>query len=108
MSTRLEKLWDRAARWPGTNVDLGNLVVCDFCTTDYTDRDDEGGFMFSDKAVCPACAPRVEREAKEYREDHLIRVRCPTGKSFADWVRDDVRQPGENYICINTPDRGTK
>ena len=69
----------------------GRIVVCDDCTNDYTDRDDEGGILFQSKAICPACAPYWLQGAATYGETHFVRGRCPPGKSFADWVRDDLR-----------------
>lgn len=78
-------------------VDLGDRVICDFCGGEYTERADAGGLLFGSKAACPGCAPRLERDAKKYGEEHYIRGRCPEGKSFAAWVREDLRKgsPGE-------------
>lgn len=69
----------------------GNDVLCDSCGVSYTDRDDEGGIMFDSKALCPECAPRWEVKAERFDELSHIRARCPKGKSFADWVREDIR-----------------
>lgn len=72
-------------------IDVGNRVICDFCNDEFTDRPDAGGLLFQTKAACPACAPRVEEGAKKYGEEHFIRGRCPEGKPFAQWVREDLR-----------------
>lgn len=86
-------------------VDLGDRVICDFCGGEYTERPDAGGLLFGSKAArqahaliaCPRCAPHLDRDAKKYGEEQYIRARCPEGKSFAAWVREDLRKgsPGE-------------
>lgn len=73
------------------HINLGLSVFCDDCGDDYTDRPDEGGILFQNKACCPACAPRMEALAKKYNETHFIRARCPEGMSFSDWVRVVLR-----------------
>ncbi len=69
----------------------GQLVFCDFCGEDWTERTESGGLLFQSKAVCPDCTPRSLKSIAEFHEEHLIKDRCPEGKSFADWVRDDLR-----------------
>ena len=70
---------------------LVSAVICDMCGKDYTLSSEEGGFLFSSKAVCPDCAPRIEESAKKYHEEEYIVARCPEGKSFRDWVVQDLR-----------------
>lgn len=72
-------------------IDPGDTVLCDICNLDYTARPDSGGLLFQSKAVCPKCAPDFELSAQRCGELHFIRARCPMGKSFADWVREDLR-----------------
>lgn len=72
-------------------IDAGQSVICDLCGEDKTESKVSGGFLFQSKAVCPDCAPNYEASAKRYSELHFIRARCPEGKSFADWVREDLR-----------------
>lgn len=69
----------------------GDNVICDLCDKDFTDLPDQGGFLFLSKGVCPDCAPRFEAKVKEFQEEEFIRARCPPGKSFADWIREDCR-----------------
>lgn len=69
----------------------GNTVLCDICNTDYTDSKETGGILFGSYAVCPKCAPKMELDAKKYNEEKYIASRCPENKSFADWVREDLR-----------------
>lgn len=71
--------------------ELGRVVLCDDCGEDFTDSPAVGGILFVSRACCPSCAPRWEANAKKYGEDRYIRARCPEGKSFADWVREDLR-----------------
>ena len=72
-------------------INPGNNVICDFCDEDWTTRPESGGFLFQSKATCPDCAPGMEENARKYSELNFIRARCPEDKSFADWVRDDLR-----------------
>lgn len=72
-------------------IDVGDAVFCDWCDTEWTNRPESGGFMFGRKATCPDCASRMEASATEHNESHHIRERCPADKSFADWIRQDIR-----------------
>ena len=72
-------------------VNPGNLVFCDFCGEDWTERTEPGGFLFGSKAACPTCAPEMLANIKRYHEEHYIKAYCPSDKSYADWVRDDLR-----------------
>lgn len=70
----------------------GHTVVCDGCSQDWTDRKESGGiYGLMTKAYCPECAPRIEEDARRYGELEHIKLHCPPGKSFADWVREDLR-----------------
>lgn len=69
------------------------VVLCDGCGEDYTDRPDNGGILFVSKALCPTCGVRWEEASEREHETAYIRARCPEGKSFADWVREDLRRP---------------
>lgn len=42
-----------------------------------------------------------ERRIQEYNEQEYIKARCPTGKSFREWVLIDLRG-GDNRIHIIT------
>ena len=66
-------------------IDPGNVVVCDFCSEDYTDSDEQGGILYGSYAVCPTCAPKMKGRKGR------LKATCPEGKSFADWVREDLR-----------------
>jgi hypothetical protein len=68
-------------------IDPGDTVLCDFCNADWTDRPESGGFVFSGSAVCPTCAPVQLKKIKGYGEEDAIQGYCPSGMSFADWVR---------------------
>jgi hypothetical protein len=85
MNNDLKRAWDEAER-SGEVIEIGNIVVCDYCNEDYTLRDDNGGFLFQSSAVCPQCAPRIEASAKEYRETQFIRQRAESDESFRDFV----------------------
>lgn len=77
----LQAKWDEASR-TGQPVIVGRFVVCDFCDVDFTDSPASGGCIFESKAVCPACYPTVLGELQ------FIRATCPSGQSFADFVRE--------------------
>ena len=81
-------------------IDIGEQVVCDLCNKDYTDSDEQGGFMYGSSAICPNCAPRIMKEIKKLKEEKHIKKRCPAGMSFKDFVLD-VRQ-GDNRIIISS------
>ena len=80
--------------------DLGRYVQCDGCDKVYRTEngtvldESKGGIMLLSKALCPACAPRAEADAKRYGETQYIRDRCPPEMRFVDWV-DQLRR-GEN------------
>ena len=68
-------------------VDVGDNVFCDYCSEDYTNRPDKGGFLFQSKAICPECAKEALVSIKGYNEEHFIRGTCPDDMSFVDWIR---------------------
>lgn len=84
----ISELWDQAACNPGREIKLGSIVVCDICSTDYTDSTISGGFIFGSYAYCPDCAASALNEIQQDGEEHRIRSRCPENRSFADFVRN--------------------
>lgn len=84
-------------------VDFGEQVFCDYCSKDYTNSDASGGLLFGSKGACPECAERVEAGARKYNEMDWIKDRCPEGKSFRDWILQDVRE-GNNTITTYSGD----
>lgn len=80
---------------PGMQViklEPGRIVLCDLCNGDWTDRPESGGFYgLGSKAICPDCAPELFAELRRNPEPGNVRALCPPGKSFADWVREDLR-----------------
>lgn len=72
-------------------IDVGNIVVCDMCSKDFTDSYESGGILFQSKAVGPCCADKIEKSAIKYNETKHIHARCPDGLGFADWVRNAIR-----------------
>lgn len=82
MNNDLKRMWEEAELNPGENIDIGRIVVCDFCHADYTDSLKSGGVIFGSYAVCPKCSSAVEDERRR------IRARCPPWLSFADFVRE--------------------
>ena len=76
-------------------LEPGRRVFCDWCNKEWTDSPESGGvYGLETKAFCPECAPEIEKSAKQYGELDHIYARCPEGKSFADWVREDLRREG--------------
>ncbi len=72
-------------------IDVGQSVYCDYCNEDCTDSKESGGLLFGSYAACPTCAPNIEASAKLHGETNRIRARCPAGKPFSDWVRQELR-----------------
>ena len=81
-------------------INLGDIVACDLCNKDWTFDKTSGGFYFSGKAVCPDCSEKTLKSIKEYNEEEYIDSYCPKDKSFADYVRQDLRGgvPGEIVV----------
>jgi hypothetical protein len=87
MNEDMERKWDEAFANPGEAIPVGDIVLCDDCSVDYTNRPDSGGFIFQSKAICPACAPRWRRLIALYGEQHFIKSVCAEGVTFAAFVR---------------------
>lgn len=94
MNKELEGAWKQAEENPGTPVDIGRNVVCDFCSADHTDTTVMGGVIFGSYAVCPSCVWKVEEEPQ------YIKARCLEGKSFGDFVRE--YRGSANFIRFST------
>ena len=91
MNKDLEKMWEKTSQ-TGEKMLLGDIVVCDYCSEDYTESDEHGGFLFGSYATCPKCAAKMRPDIERYGEENHIRARCPEGKSFADFIRE-IRGP---------------
>lgn len=88
-------------------IDLGGLVVCDGCDTDFTDSRASGGFLFGSYAYGPCCEQKQFASIRSYGEEWNIRGRCPQGAAFADWLRALRNSvPGGNQIRIRPLRRG--
>lgn len=87
MNEELKRKWDEAER-TGEPVDIGDIVVCDFCDKDWTNLPGSGGLILQSKAVCPDCNGKVSAHLTRYGEWQYVRAACPAGVSFADFVRD--------------------
>lgn len=85
-------------------IDIGRLVACDDCGADYTDRPEQGGFIWHNRATCPECADRLMKALPTQKLIRLMKYgrHCPQGTSFADFVRQ-IRGPN-NTIKVNPPD----
>ncbi len=91
MSQTDKKMWEDLGFQVIEIPDTGDVVICDLCGVDYTDSSQSGGVFFAGKAVCPECSPTLVVSAKKYNEEKYIKATCPESKSFADWVREDLR-----------------
>ncbi len=80
--------------------DIGDTVLCDMCSVDFTERDDIGGLLFNNKAVCPICQPSFMVDVRKHKEEKFIQATCPELQSFHDWVIT-IRN-GNNKITVNT------
>jgi len=81
--------------------DIGNVVICDACGVDYSTSDAVGGFLFASKAICPRCAPRFEKDAVKYGEQHFITKRAGD-KTFREFVLE--LRDGNNTVTITSSD----
>lgn len=94
----LDEAWAKAHANRGKPVDIGRIVVCDACNTDYTDSPRCGGFVFYSKAICPACAANWMASIIAENEQAMVRAACPANMTFADFVRE-YRGPN-NHISV--------
>lgn len=90
----LDTAWAAAGDNPGKAIDIGRIVVCDFCNDDYTESQASGGLIFGSYALCPQCQHKVIGEASR------VRARCPEWMSFADFVRE--YRGGNTTITISS------
>ena len=67
-------------------IDGGDVVLCDFCNSDFTHSEATGGFLFQSKAVCPDCEVKMLGNIKKYDEEKYIRATCPEGMTFYNWI----------------------
>lgn len=83
-------------------ADLGESVICDECSADYTNSDESGGFIFGGHGVCPKCADRMLESIRKHNEEEHIKAYCPKGKSFKQFILDyrNSRGPEGNKIKI--------
>lgn len=94
--SKLDELWKEAQENPGKAIDIGRIVICDFCNDDYTDSDASGGVIFGSYAACPTCVAAKKLAGEEY----FIKARCAEGQSFGDFVR--AYRGGNNSIVVHT------
>jgi hypothetical protein len=80
--------------------DIGDSVVCDLCSNDYTNSDECGGFLFGGKGVCPKCADDFMVNVKKYHEEEYIKATCPPDKTFKQFIME-IRG-GNNTVTIGT------
>lgn len=99
MNPELAAKWDEAAI-TGQPVEIGESVVCDFCSADFTTRPDRGGLIFGSNAVCPLCAPVLRTDIARYGEERYVRAECPDEQSFGDFVRAYRERTGSTTIHI--------
>jgi uncharacterized Zn ribbon protein len=85
-------------------IDVGDTVMCDDCSEDYTNNDlATGGLLFQSKAICPKCQEKWEELARKYNEEKYILARCPVGMSFKDFV---LQIRGDNHFIKITTSKG--
>ena len=84
---------------PQAKIDVSDRALCDDCDSLFTAASPEaGGILFQSKAICPACAPKWEKSAADYGEEHFIRDRARAGETFFDAVMR--RRNGNNTVTI--------
>lgn len=73
-------------------IDIGDMVLCDYCNADYTESEACGGGIVDSYAVCPQCIRKV------YRKGETPDVICPEGMTFKEFVL--TLRNGDNSIVI--------
>lgn len=88
-----------------TIIDIGNSVICDSCSKDWTEnRSDfarERTFVFGSYGYCPDCAPRMARTISQYKEEEYVRAVSKQGEAFCDFI---LRVRGGNNMVKITGD----
>lgn len=77
-----------------------DVVLCDYCNKDFSNRADCGGFIFCSNAVCPECAPDMLESIKKHAEERFIRSKCPKDKPFGKWIQEDIRNGEPGSITV--------
>lgn len=101
MKPTLQAKWAQAFASPGEKIEIGRDVVCDFCSKDWTDSPESGGFLFGSYGTCPDCAPAFLENVRRYNEERVIKAFCPQGESFADFIRGERGEKA--FIRVSTP-----
>lgn len=79
MADKMKDKWDEAFASPGTKILIGDTVVCDVCSKDWTESDVSGGFIFGSYVYCPDCALKGLKRMIACGEERLIKEHCPKG-----------------------------
>ena len=83
-------------------IDIGETVVCDQCSQDYSHSGEPGGLIVGSHAVCPRCEAGIRKLLKEFREENTVTAECPKGTSFRDFIL--AYRNGDNAIRISSVD----
>lgn len=75
-------------------IDIGDIVVCDFCNDDYTNSDSPGGALIGSYSICPKCAEKAQK-SEDFEGFDAV---CPSGMTFKQWVLE--MRGGDNRIII--------
>lgn len=102
LPTAIEAKWNAAGANPGTKIDLGDIVVCDSCMTDYRGKSASGGFIFESKAIGPCCEQAWRKRIDRNYEQDKIRESCPRDMTFQQFVLAYRAARGNNAITIRT------
>ena len=78
-------------------IEMGEIVICDFCSSDFTFSDKVGGMLFVSKGCCPDCLPSFMKKVERYNEQEHIRARAFPGETFRNFIlrvrEGDYRSP---------------
>ena len=64
-------------------INPDDIVVCDVCAEDWTERRGTGGGIVDGSAVCPQCWQRLDLETHSG-----VQGRCTVGMDWKDWIRE--------------------
>lgn len=81
-------------------IDVGNTVICDMCSKDYTNSDEQGGVLFYSYAYCPSCVKRRNESFPDNGFGKGIREVCPEGMTYREWVLG--LRGGNNKITLES------
>lgn len=82
-----------------------NMVVCDLCNEDHTNKDEIGGMLLGSKGICPTCTKRMMPNLEKDDEANYVKDIAKEEESFRQFI---LRIRGNNDKVMITSFENTK